>query len=709
MFWHANCYKTYTSKRNLSFVNPGQSKIHDPVSTPNLTSLETRFSRSAVSSIDWSLCMFCQKTKHKGCKSLLSVCTYDACQTIKNAATSRCDNAMILNIRDVDLIAVEAKYHSACRANYVSKSNLKFLEFKEEGKEEEDVYVQAFDCLVDEVTPNISAGKVYDMVSLLSKYQEILQGNGIETSSKYRREKLKRRLQHHFKDSIVFQKQADPTKPELGYSSKISLQAIINEAAKQSSTYEDKTLPPRTGDLGDDKTNVLYHAAQILKSDIKTSKGIQIRPLCIDDVSLRQAREVIPETLYSFLCWVIAQPEKIGENGTAAPVCREEDERRVLMIGQDMIHAVSRGRAKMPKHVGIAVTLHHVTGSKQIITLLNRMGHCSSYDDVEVVDTSLAREVIKKSENSGVVVQSSISSGVFAQCAADNNDMNEETLDRKHTTHATTLVVYQTAQFGPRPRRPVLTDHSARMRALQLSIPSQNILKCIVGGKRLSVTSFLEEVREQWYRSPFDLRSAVDRKDLAWFFLRRNSSNLLSQDSVQQDQRIPGWSAFNSAVSTVPPVLSTVGYCPMISGSPTEFSTVCTALKTVQTMMVTLGQRHSVVTFDLAIYIKAKESQWRFPDEFKETIIRMGGFHIALNFLTVIGKKFQESGLEDLLTESGVYGMNTALNLLKGKSYNRGVRAHNITMEALLRLQWLAFLSWISRQTDRRNSDTVPR
>lgn len=58
----------------------------------------------------------------------------------------------------------------------------------------------------------------------------------------------------------------------------------------------------------------------------------------------------------------------------------------------------------------------------------------------------------------------------------------------------------------------------------------------------------------------------------------------------------------------------------------------------------------------LAIHSKAKEIQWRFPEEFKETIICMGGFHIALNYLAVKGKRFQDSGLEDLLVKSGIYG-----------------------------------------------------
>ena len=116
-----------------------------------------------------------------------------------------------------------------------------------------------------------------------------------------------------------------------------------------------------------------------------------------------------------------------------------------------------------PKHVGLVVTRQHITGSEQMVTLRNRMGYCISYDEIEVVDTSLAQEVISKSEESGVV-----------QFAGDNNDINEEMLNGKETTHATTLVVSQR-------RHVVQGDHPVRKHALDVSVPSQDIIECSVG------------------------------------------------------------------------------------------------------------------------------------------------------------------------------------------------------------------------------------
>lgn len=113
------------------------------------------------------------------------------------------------------------------------------------------------------------------------------------------------------------------------------------------------------------------------------------------------------------------------------------------MIGQDSIHSASHGRVKTPKHVGLAGSVRHMTGSKTIINLINRVGHCSSYEDVEAVSTSLAMEVVASSNMFGVVTPSKILPGVFIQATTDNNDINEETLDGKHTTHATTLVLFR--------------------------------------------------------------------------------------------------------------------------------------------------------------------------------------------------------------------------------------------------------------------------
>ena len=111
-------------------------------------------------------------------------------------------------------------------------------------------------------------------------------------------------------------------------------------------------------------------------------------------------------------------------------------------------------------------------------------------------------------------------------------------------------------------------------------------------------------------------------------------------------------------------------------------------MRYVQKSMAQLGQLNSVITFDEAIYCKAKEIQWRHEDEFGDTVIRLGGFHMAMVFLAVLGKRYGDGGLEDVLFESEMYGSTTIASILRGKAYNRAVRAHKIVSEALQRLLW---------------------
>ena len=127
----------------------------------------------------------------------------------------------------------------------------------------------------------------------------------------------------------------------------------------------------------------------------------------------------------------------------------------------------------------------------------------------------------------------------------------------------------------------------------------------------------------------------------------------------------------------------------MIDGNSTEYSTIYTLLKHAQKVTSVLGQQVTVVTFDLVIYMKAKQIQWRYPEEFADVIIRMGGFHIALNYLGLMGKKYLDSGLDDLLIESGRY----AAALMKGK-------ACKLVSEAMFRLMWSAFVEWYAIADD---------
>ena len=61
----------------------------------------------------------------------------------------------------------------------------------------------------------------------------------------------------------------------------------------------------------------------------------------------------------------------------------------------------------------------------------------------------------------------------------------------------------------------------------------------------------------------------------------------------------------------------------------------------LQAISNTMGQEDTEIAFDLAIYVKAKEIQWRSANKFSEVVIRMGTFHIASNFFAIIRRSTQ--------------------------------------------------------------------
>ena len=59
-------------------------------------------------------------------------------------------------------------------------------------------------------------------------------------------------------------------------------------------------------------------------------------------------------------------------------------------IAKDICVTVTRGRWKVPKHLLLSMTLRHWPSSADLITLLNRYGHCQSYSMTVVLETAIA-------------------------------------------------------------------------------------------------------------------------------------------------------------------------------------------------------------------------------------------------------------------------------------------------------------------------------
>ena len=76
-------------------------------------------------------------------------------------------------------------------------------------------------------------------------------------------------------------------------------------------------------------------------------------------------------------------------------------------------------------------------------------------------------------------------------------------------------------------------------------------------------------------------------------------------------------------------------------------------------------------------------------------VLQMGALQMPCTLLAVIGKRFGDAGLPDILIESEVIAPRSLPGVLDGKHYNKSVRAHKIVFEVLLRLHWELFQDWL--------------
>ena len=120
---------------------------------------------------------------------------------------------------------------------------------------------------------------------------------------------------------------------------------------------------------------------------------------------------------------------------------------RSLAIAQDLIALVTRRVS--PKQITTASTVRHLTGSKLVVNLLSCLGHSASYTELQRFETAAALTKLQIAAENGVIIDSNIEGDWgFLQAAADNDDFCEDSKDGKKTTHATTMVLYQSKLIG---------------------------------------------------------------------------------------------------------------------------------------------------------------------------------------------------------------------------------------------------------------------
>ena len=109
-------------------------------------------------------------------------------------------------------------------------------------------------------------------------------------------------------------------------------------------------------------------------------------------------------------------------------------------MAADTVFLVTNGRKKPSKHLKLGLPVKSMTGSKKLIGIFNKYGHCVSYTTTEELETERTFTVTSASKISppDLVPDSSLTVGI----TYDNFDQFVETLSGKNTLGDTVGIVY---------------------------------------------------------------------------------------------------------------------------------------------------------------------------------------------------------------------------------------------------------------------------
>ena len=153
-------------------------------------------------------------------------------------------------------------------------------------------------------------------------------------------------------------------------------------------------------------------------------------PLTVEAVNHGEGKP--PELVKTFFRTLIGGP-RIRQYSTS--VMRRSDS-----LSQDALFLVKNGNLKPRKHILMGLSLKSLTGSKKILSILNRMGHSINYHAVEEIETNLAFDILNRQLN----CPAGTASGVPCGLAFDNYDELTHTLSGSDTLHDTMGILYQT-------------------------------------------------------------------------------------------------------------------------------------------------------------------------------------------------------------------------------------------------------------------------
>ena len=443
--------------------------------------------------------------------------------------------------------------------------------------------------------------------------------------------------------------------------------------------YKLKSEQESMKEFVDDEEKVTIKVAKTLNKLVNDHPPLMSWPPKEIDILPNKVSQYIPKLLDVFCNTLLSGQSSASENSRIM--------RLKNSIAQDIVYCVSGGKTKTPKSVLFPTVVKSLCNNVEEVKLINNYGHGISYNLIEEIETEHALMVINEQKENKVILPNEAFQDNESCCVglmvADNIDNMEGTLTGSGTSHRVNSIFVQrkAAQEDVSTTEEEEYVQPTKRKCLR-SLPPNAVLREIpeyYSGKRSGPGELIHVQKLHESRKYAETNYYQRLNHLIWIEVRK----LKTHPALL----VPGWTGFQITIRKDMVILeSIISYLDTLDSPATDQKTAFEVLCRGCEIIDRLKLKAVVCVFDQAFYAKAIEIFWKNKNVFENLVLMLGGFHLLMMLLGIMGRRYGDAGLRELAVQSEVVAEGSIERVLEGKNYNCAVRFHKVVYEALFRM-----------------------
>ena len=499
---------------------------------------------SSTSSVFKNVCLFCGKNKlsrRRYNKESLGSCETDEaeqsiCMAAKIKTASGCSEGkrILTQIAGVEFVSKKVKYHHSCKSSFM-KSAERIRNTQKLHKPSEP---QALKAMISYVTDKVIEGNRPELLkSIYQQYCEYCEEvDEIPVSTA-----------QSLGDILVCR---IGSKIQLNSPKSKKLGVVVHHCDFPADAIR------AAFDFGSSDESIVIRTALILRKALKCVKHSKM-PCNLTTDCLFKDEGSPPDIATEFFKVLYGG---LNESNYTADILRRADS-----SSQDSLFIVSKRLVKPKKHLMLGLGVKSLTGSRKLLTILNRFGHTVNYHCAEELETELALA----QQQTGLICPEGTQKNCVMGLAFDNYDELTHPLSGAESLHDTMGILYQVdlpsetvIGESSTTSEKTLASKQSRKRTLPLTDTPLDPYQ-----KRPQMCAFshrLTQVTTSRHTSEL-------KKDQIWTMCH-----------ALQLENIPMWAVFNSQsfIDTAPKQV--VLYMPNLNQPPTSLAVVMETLHITQ-------------------------------------------------------------------------------------------------------------------------------